>query len=72
MVTLIVLEFGHHLVFEIGSAHKLVRHLDLIEAALLQQFQVLFVADLTLFAFFQLLPCLVLDHGSVGVEVLSL
>jgi hypothetical protein len=38
LVTLIVLEFGHHLVFEIGSAHKLVRHLNLVEAALLEQF----------------------------------
>lgn len=72
MITLIVFKFVYHLILGISGTDKLVRHFDFVEPALFKQYQVLFVTDLSLFTSFQFLPCLVLNHGSVSVEVLSL
>lgn len=46
--------------------------MNLIELALINESVVLIVADLTLLASLKLLPCLLLNHGRVGIQVLPL
>ena len=56
----------------IGRTNKLVRHLDFIKTALIEQLHVLTVAYHALFALFQALPLLIFNHRGVCVHVLSL
>ena len=62
----------HDGVASIISAYGLVLDLDAAELALIDQFVVLCVADLAFGARLELLVAHLLDHGRIGIQVLSL
>ena len=72
LVTSIILKLVHDRGLGIIGSHSLILDMDLIDPALLDQSPILFVAQHALLAGLKLLPGLLLDHGSVSVQVLSL
>ena len=62
----------HHRGLCIVCPDGLVLDHDLVHLALVDESLILVVSDLPLLAVLELLPCLVLHHGSIGIQVLSL
>lgn len=71
-VSLVVLELVEDGCLCVVSTHALVFHVNLVDTTLIDQPIVLIVSDLTLLTSFKLLPCLLFDHSSVGIQILSL
>ena len=72
LITTIVAYLFKHSLFAILRSHQLVRDFDFIDSALLKQLKVLVVTDGSLLAYLQLLPCFILNHSGVCVQVLPL
>lgn len=68
----VLLQFFYNLGFGIRSPDRLILDFDVVDFALVYQFLVLIVSDLSLCACFKLLPSFFLYHSSVGIEILSL
>jgi len=68
----VIIEFLKDRCLGILCSYCLVFDLDLIGTTLLNESFVLIVANLTLLAGFELLPSLLFDHCSIGIQVLSL
>ena len=62
----------HHRGLCIVCPDRLVFDHDLVDLALIDESLILVVSDLPLLAILELFPCLVLHHGGIGVQVLSL
>ena len=72
LVAPVVLELVHDRGLGVVGSHALILDMDLVDSALLDQSPVLFVAQHALLTSLKLLPGLLFNHGSVGVQVLSL
>ena len=68
----VILELLQDGLFRVLGPHGLILYLDLVESALIDQPLILVVPDLTLLTGLELFPGLLFDHGSIGVEVLTL
>ena len=62
----------HHRGLCVVSPDCLVFDHDLVDLALIDESLILVVSDLPFLAILELFPCLVLHHGSIGIQVLSL
>ena len=71
-VCFVTLKFSSHFIFHVVSSDGLIFHRDTIELALINQSVVLIISDLSFRSSFKLFPCLLLNHCSVCIHILSL